>query len=517
MPKDEHLKALNLPDDATFEQLTIRYNQVSEILDPDLISNPILAQIALDAQKQIDHAHAYLEKTIPKPAKETTKKQPDKPPETPPEKPPETPPVTLPPTLADTVGTELKRRWTNLTCSDPAPFTHDWWDLNKTTVNALLCILIVLMAFFSSITHATGNAVSAITSQAQGAVAQIQSFIASIKIPTWQTPPIVSDDSLDIQIQGLNSSPDKLDPRPINLRQAKKFLFDYYSLLRQSHADIAYKAWTNEYQLTHNLNDFGIYNATTAKFLPSDYSQLPDDSVALTTSTPDMAKITYQKKWFTAQPGNDQISLVYTPAGWRIDSQTSVSQRAPSQKPSDFVRNYLQLIMYGNLTGAYDCLDPTYQQQHSNSDWSKSLNSMSLTKEKIDNANFTDTYLPPDSSPDSAIVAEGNTLAQTLFPHVKTFTDTYTLINNDGAWKIFDITSPPPMFNIPPTYNNPLQNPPYTPPYTPPQNLPPYTPPYMQPPQNPPQNPPYSPLYQNQQLFPKRTNPFAPAQNPNSK
>lgn len=65
MPKDEHLNTLNLPEDATYEHLMVRYNQVSEILDPDLINNPILAKVALDAQKQIDHAHAYLEKVLP--------------------------------------------------------------------------------------------------------------------------------------------------------------------------------------------------------------------------------------------------------------------------------------------------------------------------------------------------------------------------------------------------------------------------------------------------------------------
>src|SRR5579883_2436159 len=310
MPKDEHLNTLNLPEDATYEHLMVRYNQVSEILDPELINNPVLAKIALDAQKQIDHAHAYLEKVLPgKPIPSATpdpevpevitivpsetkippgevieppeEKKP--PPEvTEPPKPPDV--VPKPPTLAQLIKADVKKRWINLTCSDPVPFTQDWWDLNKTTVNALLCLLIALLAWYSSISHAAGGAANALGTQAQNAVNQIQSLIASIKLPG---PSNVNDDSLDIQMPTeFSSTPTKPDPRPVNLRQAKKFLFDYYNLLKQN-PDLAYKAWTNEYRLAHTVNDFTASNSTSAKFLPSDYTQLPQDAVVLSTATPD--------------------------------------------------------------------------------------------------------------------------------------------------------------------------------------------------------------------------------------
>lgn len=526
MPKDEHLNTLNLPEDATYEHLMVRYNQVSEILDPDLINNPILAKVALDAQKQIDHAHAYLEKVLPgkpvNPPPETKVPPETKDPpvevivtpeekKTPPEivEPPKEPPVVppKPPTLGQLISAELKKRWANLTCADPLPLTQDWWDLNKTTVNALLCILIALLAWYSSLSHAAGGAVNALGTQAQNAVNQIQSLFASIKLPG---PSNVNDDSLDIQMPTeFNSTSGKPDPRPINLRQARKFLFNYYSLLKQNQPELAYKAWTNDYRLIHNVNDFTTSYSTSAKFLPSDYTQLPDDAVVLSTATPDVAKIAFQNKWFTGAPGESQISMQYTPEGWRIESQSSVSQRSPLTKPADFIRSYLSLILAGNMNDAYQCLDATYRQQHSYDDWSKSINSLSWTKDKIDNANFIDTYSPADSSPDSATVKEGTSYFNQGAP--LTFTDTYTLINNNGSWSIFDITPAPTMFNIDPNKITPFtpQNPPYTPPYTP-------------------QNPPYVPDSNNiyRPPFPeikpdtsnhKYPNPFAPPADPNSK
>lgn len=468
MPKEDHLNTLDLPPDADFQQLKGRYNQLNEILDPDLIDNETLAQIVKDAQKQVEHAYAYLEKILPgQPASEEAVAEPPVETEVHQGEPSATeqtetaPPATeakQPPVTTDksTLTAFLHQRWKNLTCTDPAPFTPDWWDINKTTVNALLCILIALMAFYPQLRAMFGGPSYSLGESFNSTIAQVQSFFASIR---WSEPaPPVNDDRYDIKIPGLNSDNTNPDPRPINLRQARKFLFNYYSVLRQNHPDIAFGAWTNEYQQTHSQSDFTAGNNSTSKFLPSDYTLVPDDAVVLSVSTPDTATIQYQTKWFTGPPGLNELVLVYTNNGWRIDSVTKVAQRSPTYKPSDTVKAYLTAVFNGQLTNAYQYLDATYQKEHSYEDWSKGKYPVSYTLDSLNSASFTDTYSPADSSPDSATVQQSS-----LFSSYKTFPDTYTLINNNGTWRISAITSPP-------VY------------------IPPYVPPYLQPPDTVPGN-----------------------------
>jgi len=173
MTANDDLKLLNLPADATAEDLEQRYKQMKAVLDPALSTNSNLSALVNMARSDVDGAYFRLTAILahdkppvatelsPQPKPRARKKKPPKlvaPAETVEEKPkpktivqtPTPGPVVVVPEVMETIETttvfgEFSRRLKLLLSNQPERFTKDWWDINLATVNIFIVILIVAL------------------------------------------------------------------------------------------------------------------------------------------------------------------------------------------------------------------------------------------------------------------------------------------------------------------------------------------------------------------------------------
>lgn len=462
MPDTENsLKTLHLSE-PTLEQLHSRYKTVAAFLDAHQATNPILAKFVQDAANEAEEAYDKVYYSIaPKETEGPGKIScPGKPPSTP---------------LWTKLKDNLKTRWQNLLTKEPPPLTPPWWELNKGTVTTILALLLAILLGWPYALAALQQLPSAF----QQPTTETGTGTTIITEPPPPTPTVTETPSIDPKVVEIWTGGYQPWNPPVPYitttslltpsEAVHNFIWTYYSLIRDSKQALAFQAHTRPWQMQHNVSDFTAQNASTSPVFPASPSALPLDATTVQSASNDGAVFVTQNKYFTGAPGLTRFSVTNPGPGWQIEEEMPISQQSPAQGPADFVARYLDEISKGNYSSAYNnYLDNTLKMQLPYDNWyqvvtrdyqgiqsitppsaifigeTKSPNNVypdsgSVT---LDMRAFRSTGQPlKPNKQDSPFGTPQEPYPPIVTPQPQTETQTIEVINNNGEWKVFKISS----------------------------------------------------------------------------